>query len=100
MNVRFDSDALEELTGAVTWYSARSERAARMFAIDFERAVLMLREAPMRRPTYQHGDAQGPPATVPVRDRLPRRHRRDPGHRRSAPASTPWLLAQPDIRLG
>ena len=48
MEVRFDPDALDELTGAVNWYSARSERAARLFAIEFERAVLRVRESPQR----------------------------------------------------
>ncbi len=55
MQVRFDPEALAELTGAMDWYSARSELAARTFAIELERAVLRLSEAPMRWPTYRHG---------------------------------------------
>lgn len=55
MQIRFDPEALAELTGAMDWYSVRSERAARMFVIEFERAVLRLRESPLRWPTYRHG---------------------------------------------
>ena len=55
MEVRFDPDALDELAGAMDWYAARSERAAKMLVIEFERAVLRLRESPTRWPTYRHG---------------------------------------------
>ena len=55
MRVHFDPAALAELIGAVDWYAARSEQAARKLAIEFERSVLRLREAPLRWPTSWYG---------------------------------------------
>ncbi|MBL8753291.1 MAG: type II toxin-antitoxin system RelE/ParE family toxin [Planctomycetes bacterium] len=55
MELRFDPAAMDELVGSLDWYAARSGRAASMFTIEFERAVLLLREAPLRWPTFQHG---------------------------------------------
>ena len=58
MEVRFDPAALDELAGAMDWYAARSERAASMFVIEFERAVQRMRESPLRWPSYQHGTSK------------------------------------------
>jgi plasmid stabilization system protein ParE len=55
MELHFDPAALDELVGAVDWYAARSDRAASMFTIEFGRAVLRLRESPLRWPTHQQG---------------------------------------------
>jgi plasmid stabilization system protein ParE len=55
MQVRFHPEALAELVGAMDWYGVRSERAKTAFLDEFERAVLRMREAPLRWPSYREG---------------------------------------------
>jgi plasmid stabilization system protein ParE len=58
LQVHFDPEAVAELTNALDWYSARSERAARSFALELERVMRRLSDDPMRCSIYRHGTRQ------------------------------------------
>ena len=47
--------ALAEMKSALNWYLARSEAAARKFAVEVDRATGMVVESPGRWPVGEHG---------------------------------------------
>lgn len=52
--VEIHPEALEELSGALTWYLERSQTAAVRFAAEVERAIELVSESPRRWPTSEH----------------------------------------------
>jgi plasmid stabilization system protein ParE len=55
-SVRFHPEAEEELAEAREWYEKRSEVAAQAFALEIDRAVSRIFEAPLRYPTGWRGE--------------------------------------------
>ncbi len=54
--VRFHREADAELTEAEAWYRSRSEVAAQAFALEIDRAIKSIAEAPERWPTGRRGE--------------------------------------------
>jgi toxin ParE1/3/4 len=54
--VRFHPEAEEELAEAREWYEERSEIAAQAFALEIDRAVGRIVEAPLRYPNGWRGE--------------------------------------------